>query len=33
MAEMKCEEDEMKKRGRGLEEVWPPSKKIQAKHQ
>ena len=25
-------EDVMNRRGRGLEEVWPTSKKIQAKH-
>jgi len=32
MAELKCGEDEMKMRSRSLEEVWPTSKKIQAKH-
>jgi len=32
MTELKCGEDEMKRKGRGLEDVWPTSKKIQAKH-
>jgi len=32
MAEWNCGEDEMKRGTRGLEEVWPTSKKIQAKH-
>jgi len=32
MVEWKCGEDEMKKGSSGLEEVWPTSKKIQAKH-
>jgi len=32
MAELKYGEDEMKRRGRGLEEVCRTSKKIQEKH-
>jgi len=32
MVEWKCGEDERKRGSRGLEEVWPTSKKIQAKH-
>jgi len=31
MVELKCGEDEMKRRSRSLEEVRPTSKKIQAK--
>jgi len=32
MAKWKYGEDEMKRGSRGLKEVWPTSKKIQAKH-